>query len=152
MKSKASFPDLTAAQNAEIDRARKLGWKVDIGASSSALQMSTRVLKAAREYLKTVQTEPPTLPLPSGPDGWPNAVILYCGHSATFVADIIVTPHAVTVIGKVRGSKLNPIGLEYGAAAVAKAAWHISDEFPGTYWNPANGRFVLPRKAVTKLK
>lgn len=83
--------------------------------------------------------------LPNGPDCWTAQPVLFCNHEGTFVADVIVTPESVTVLSSepVTPDKLN-------RKTNDQAAWRISDAHGG-YWSPMRGRFVLPRKAVTRL-
>lgn len=96
--------------------------------------------------MKTSVTQKPTKAIPSGPDRWQNQRVMFCGHQGWFLAEVIVTRDAIVVIAEkpVRPDKLVRTELE-------SATWHISDEFPGQYWSPTNGRFVLNRDAVTRL-
>jgi hypothetical protein len=82
-------------------------------------------------------------PLIQGPDGWSNVFVLYCGHAGMFMADVIVTPFAVTIIAP---KEVKPDTLV--RKDLSTASFHISD-INGGYWNPRRGRFVLPRESVT---
>lgn len=85
--------------------------------------------------------------LPSGPDSWTSQAVLFCGHAGTFVADVFVTPFAVTVLSK----GLKPVlGSTLDRRNVNAATWHICDS-RGGYFRPQKGIFVLPREAVTRL-
>lgn len=81
--------------------------------------------------------------LPHGSDSWTKQKVVFCGHDGYFFADVIVTPFAVVVIASkpvIPGELIRP---------AVGADWKIVD-YEGGYWSPSTGRFVLPRKAVTR--
>lgn len=86
-----------------------------------------------------------TTTLPRIADAWDDQKVVFCNHEGYFVADVIVTYQAVTVIAK---KPVSPQTLV--RSNVDKAEWRIVDHLGG-YWNPTRGRFVLPREAVTRL-
>lgn len=77
--------------------------------------------------------------------GQTGAIVAYCGHSGSFIADIWVVGNAnvVRANGPVTAANIN---------RKAKPTHHLSDfPLPG-FWRPDLGVFVVPEKQVTKLK
>ncbi|HEX7095673.1 MAG TPA: hypothetical protein VF183_07305 [Acidimicrobiales bacterium] len=105
------------------------------------------MLKAARK--RTTRPEPK--PTPKTDDRRRSAVgatVVYCGHDATFIADIIEVAGACVVraTGPLRGPKSV---LDYGNT---KHATHRVRDFPvAGYWNPELGVLVVPRDQVDLL-
>ena len=72
-----------------------------------------------------------------------GATILYCGHEATFLADI----WEINGVNVVRASS-SPINLSRPAT---KATHQIRDFPVAGFWRPDLGIFVVPEKQVISL-
>lgn len=79
-----------------------------------------------------------------------GAIVRYCGHKATFIADVreiggAVVIHAAAPITDTGGLNRDPG--EY------KFATHYIVDFPeGGFWKPRLGLFVVPENQVTDLR
>lgn len=73
-----------------------------------------------------------------------GAIVRYCGHDATFVADVIEVGSACVVIanGDIDKCLVRP---------AAKATHHLVDFPSGGYWSPRKGVFVVPSEQVMVL-
>jgi hypothetical protein len=74
-----------------------------------------------------------------------GAIVRYCGHEGTFVADILLVAGAAVVRapGPVTGENLNRDPVSY------RWATHWLLDFPcAGYWRPDQGTFVVPAKQV----
>jgi hypothetical protein len=76
-----------------------------------------------------------------------GAIVQYCGHDATFVADIFQ-------IGNVNVVKAgNEKHIDKQLRRPAKNATHSLSDFPSPgCWMPQRGVFVVPEKQVKELK
>ena len=77
-----------------------------------------------------------------------GAIVRYCGHEGTFVADILLVAGAAVVRapGPVNGENLNRDPVSY------RWATHWLLDFPcAGYWRPDQGTFVVPLKQVRVL-
>lgn len=76
-----------------------------------------------------------------------GAVVLYCGHEGTFIADIWVVgnTNVVRANGPVTGNNLN-------RAKPVKASHHLRDWPNCGFWRPDLGVFVVPKSQVVELK
>ena len=74
-----------------------------------------------------------------------GAIVQYCGHDGTFVADIFVVGNTNVV----RASRnVSPENLE----RPARGATHLVSDFPiRGFWRPDLGIFVVPQKQVVNL-
>ena len=75
-----------------------------------------------------------------------GAVVQYCGHNGTFIADIfeVAGANVVRANGPVTGGNL---------MRPAKGATHHLQDFPvGGFWRPDLGTFVVPENQVTELE
>lgn len=81
-----------------------------------------------------------------------GAVVIYCGHDASFVADIHrVGDVNVVVAGFTTGSRVRFEQL-LTRPADPEATHHMVD-FPGpVYWSPPRGVFVVPEQNVKELQ
>jgi hypothetical protein len=78
-----------------------------------------------------------------------GAIVQYCGHRGTFVADLIQVGSAVAVraSGPVTMENLNRNPLDY------ERATHTMVDFPvGGVWMPLKGFFVVPGNQVKILR
>jgi hypothetical protein len=77
-----------------------------------------------------------------------GAVVRYCGHKGTFMADIILVAGAAVVRagGPVTGETLNRNVESYEAAT-----HHLVDFPQAGYWNAQLGVFVVPATQVRPL-
>ena len=74
-----------------------------------------------------------------------GAMVIYCGHDAMFIADIIEVGNACVVVAaaKIDNCLIRP--------ATDEATHHLVD-FPKVgYWNPQIGIFVVPSDQVKLL-
>lgn len=74
-----------------------------------------------------------------------SAIVRYCGHNASFVADIFEVSGAVVVRanGPVEKQLTRPC---------SQTATHWLSDFPKPgFWRPDLGVFVVPKKQFTKL-
>lgn len=73
-----------------------------------------------------------------------GAIVRYCGHDATFVADVIEVGTACVVIanGDINENLMRP---------ATKASHHLVDFPKAGYWNPRKGVFVVPSDQVVLL-
>ena len=74
-----------------------------------------------------------------------GAVVQYCGHNGTFVADIhrIAGANIVRANGPVTSDNLS---------RPAEGATHVVSDFPTTgFWRPDLGVFVVPEDQVKEL-
>ena len=81
-------------------------------------------------------------------NGKVGAIVQYCGHEATFIADI-------WYVGNVNVVRANgPIDkcLNREPKAFTSATHHVSDFPTPGFWRPDLGVFVVPEKQVTELK
>lgn len=75
-----------------------------------------------------------------------GAIVQYCGHDATFVADIFR-------VGNVNVIRANgPIGPKTLTRPAAKATHHVSDFPKAGFWRPDLGVLVVLEKQVTEVK
>lgn len=74
-----------------------------------------------------------------------GAVVQYCGHNATFVADIIIVAGAAVVRAN------GPIE-KYLTRPARNPTHHIVDFPVGGFWRPDLGVLVVPIDQVTKIK
>jgi len=74
-----------------------------------------------------------------------GAVVQYCGHDGTFVADIyeVAEANVVRANGPVTSSNLN--------RPAKNATHHLIDMPSGGFWRPDLGVFVVPKKQVEEL-
>ena len=74
-----------------------------------------------------------------------GAIVRYCGHNATFVADVIEVGGACVVVanGDIDKCLVRP--------ASNKVTHHIVDFPSAGYWNPRKGIFVVPSDQVVLL-
>lgn len=77
--------------------------------------------------------------------GCVGAIVRYCGHDATFIADIIEVGDACVVVANGDVDKF----LERPASP--KATHHLVDFPVAGYWNPRKGMFVVPSSQVVLL-
>ena len=80
--------------------------------------------------------------------GKPGAVVIYCGHNATFIADI----YLVGNVNVVRANGPVDKHLDRSEGATEKATHHLSDFPQPGFWRPDLGVFVVPEKQVTELR
>lgn len=74
-----------------------------------------------------------------------GAVVQYCGHDATFIADVITVENAVVIRAN------GPI--EKNLTRPAKNPTHHVVDFPKAgYWNPNLGVLVVPASQVKVLR
>ena len=77
-----------------------------------------------------------------------GAVVRYCGHEGTFIADIrlVAGANVINANGPVTGESLNRDPADYALAT------HQLDDFPEAGgWFPRRGFFVVPEKQVTQI-
>jgi len=87
-------------------------------------------------------------PEPKG-KGAVGAIVRYCGHAGTFVADILEVAGACVVHA---GGPITMDNLNRDPSKYAKATYQLVD-FPNPiFWNPKLGVFVVPADNVTVLK
>jgi len=73
-----------------------------------------------------------------------GAIVQYCGHDATFIADIVTVADAVVIRAN------GPI--EKNLRRPARGATHHVMDFPKAgYWNPQLGVLVVPAAQVKVL-
>lgn len=74
-----------------------------------------------------------------------GAIVRYCGHDATFVADVIEVGDACVVVanGEINKQLVRP--------ATDDATHHLLDFPVAGYWNPRTGIFVVPSEQVVLL-
>lgn len=78
-----------------------------------------------------------------------GAVVRYCGHTATFAADIF----EIDGVNVVRASdKITDKTLDRSQLAYERATHHLSDYPRAGFWRPDLGVFVVPGNQVRKLK
>lgn len=76
-----------------------------------------------------------------------GVTVLYCGHDATFIADIIEVGTACVVV------PAEPITEGKGLTRPAQGATHHLVDFPKAgYWRPHKGIFVVPNAQVKLVK
>jgi hypothetical protein len=80
--------------------------------------------------------------------GKPGAIVIYCGHEATFVADIWVVGNVNVV--RANGPIEKQLNREEGATELA--THHLSDFPQPGFWRPDLGVFVVPQKQVSEIK
>lgn len=74
-----------------------------------------------------------------------GAIVQYCGHDATFIADVITVADAVVIRAN------GPV--EKNLQRPAKNPTHHLVDFPAAgYWNPQLGVFVVPKSQVRVLR
>lgn len=76
-----------------------------------------------------------------------GAMVLYCGHDASFVADVYRVGDCNVIVAN--GSLDTKGNLQRPAAA--DCTHHVSDA-QGGVWKPNRGLFAVPEKACTELK
>lgn len=83
-------------------------------------------------------------PKPIAGKGRIGAIVRYCGHNATFVADVITVGDACVVIanGDIDDCLMRP---------ATKATHHLIDFPVAGYWQPRKGIFVVPSDQVVLL-
>jgi hypothetical protein len=83
------------------------------------------------------------------PDGLGRigAIVQYCGHDATFVADVITVADAVVIRanGPIKENLLT-------RPADPNATHHVSDFPVGGFWRPDLGVLVVPKDQVTLIR
>lgn len=76
-----------------------------------------------------------------------GAVVLFCGHDASFVADIFKVGTANVVVAN---GDLDKPGI-LTRPAVSHCTHHVTDSRGGV-WKPHRGLFVVPEKACEELE
>jgi len=77
-----------------------------------------------------------------------GAIVRYCGHIGTFIADI----HKIGTVNVVRPNKPVTIkNLDRDSVRYAAATHQLKDFPVAGFWRPDLGVFVVPAKQVTKL-
>lgn len=77
-----------------------------------------------------------------------GAVVQYCGHEGTFIADIyeIGDVNVVHASREVSGNNLERDSLSFD-----NATHHLSDFPKAGFWKPRIGVFVVPSRQLTEL-
>lgn len=75
-----------------------------------------------------------------------GARVQFCGHDATFIADIyrVEGANVVRAVGPVNDKTLNRPGVD--------ATHHLVDFPSAGFWRPDLGVFVVPERQVTDLR
>jgi hypothetical protein len=74
-----------------------------------------------------------------------GAVVRYCGHDASFVADVFV-------VGNVNVVRANgPVKLEKLKRPAKDVTHHLVDFPQAGFWRPDLGVFVVPQDQVTEV-
>ncbi len=81
-----------------------------------------------------------------------GAVVVYCGHDASFVADI----HRIGDVNVVVAATVPGSQAKFESLLTRPAdpnATHQMVDFPGpVYWSPPRGVFVVPDKNVKEIR
>jgi hypothetical protein len=77
-----------------------------------------------------------------------GAIVLYCGHNGTFIADIVEIEGAVVVRSN---GPVNLDKLDRSVTSVRHATHHLSDSPTAGFWRPDLGVFVVPAAQVQVL-
>lgn len=86
-------------------------------------------------------------PVPTLRKSGVGVTVQYCGHDATFLADIIEVGGACVVVAA------EPIIDNKGLKRPARGATHLMVDFPvGGYWKPQKGIFVVPNEQIRLLE
>lgn len=86
-----------------------------------------------------------------------GATVQYCGHRATFIADIITVGDACVVRGNLSRSKPGTFAgfaklLDRSVESYEAATHHMSDCPGPVFWCPERSLFVVPSDNITVLK
>lgn len=77
-----------------------------------------------------------------------GATVIYCGHEATFIADIWIVGNVNVV--RANGPIEKQLNREKGATE--SATHHLSDYPHPGFWRPDLGVFVVPKSQVTEIR
>ena len=77
-----------------------------------------------------------------------GAVVQFCGHRGTFLADILIIEGAAVVRAS---GPITMQNLDRDSQRYAAATHHVSDFPNGGFWRPELGVLVVPAEQVTVL-